>query len=157
MKTYISTPPDNVKVSRVLQADVPQATDAPLAITDLTLNLVAGHWYQITGVIYADLSANVPSAFTIDGGAATATGIVGEYSGFIDGSMFAEPIEIFGSSWTWNSLSGFSGTTMQFVLTIQVNAGGTFVPQIVLAADDASPTTILKYSTIQAVDITPSA
>jgi len=140
-------------LSAVLQSDFPKTNDTLSNVTDLTLNLEAGKWYRVTGQ-FSILCSVGGGVVDFDGGTATAIGLGGYGFGTSLDDDLAHP----------NALSSFSSTILgmdlndtyaSFDFTVQVNAGGTLIPRFAQAATDASPSTLLKYSTIQAVAVTP--
>lgn len=142
-------------LSAVLQSDFTKTNNTLASVTDLTLNLEAGKWYRITGQL---TEAGPTSGGTLDfaGGTVTATGVSGNAVGFDDnsGSLLAISIASLGGA-TLNVSSG-DIAYWNFDFTIQVNAGGTLIPRFAQDVTDADPSTLRKYATIQAVDVTPS-
>jgi len=141
--------------SAVLLADFPKTNDTLTAVPDLTLNLEAGHWYRV------DFTCSLlPDAGYADvdfaGGTVTATGVGGAYTSF-DGNLLTfggGVISILGVLVTNGDNSGELGwVSGSFV--VQVNAGGTLILRFAQASTNAAAATLLKYSTIQAIDVTP--
>ncbi len=139
--------------SAVLQADFPKTNNTLTAVPDLTLNLTAGHWYRVTGqVVVTDLN-NAGEKMDLGGGSATITAMEGSSWAFASGVLGV--LEV--TTLTTEMFGGFtdSPVLMTFDVTIQVNAGGTLIPRFAQAATDAQATTLLKYATITAQDVTP--
>ncbi len=141
--------------SKVLAADFPKTNQTLTAVTGLTLNLDTGHWYLVTGELYYD-GGVTGAQFDLAGGSATATGIVGEDLSWVDGVAYVNPIVALNSALgPASNAGGFTGLTLSFVTTIQVNAGGTFIPRFAQVTTDVGAATLKKYSTLTAQDVTP--
>ncbi len=139
----------------VLQNDFPKVNQTFANMTDLTLNLTSGRWYRVT--LEASVTTNGGSAqFDFAGGNATATGLTGE--GFTSDydSQLMYPVSMVALSSVIGPFGSVGSTdVMAMTFTIRVNAGGTLIPRFAQLATNATPSTVLKYSTITAQDVTP--
>lgn len=137
--------------SAVLEADFPKTNDTFANVTDLTLTLTAGHWYRVTG--YLDMFSDVVgSLFDFNGGSATITGMNGMTVGLDDGTIALLPLQ----NLTDSLISSYGAAAFyQVDFIVQINAGGTLIPRFRQASTDATPNFVKKYSTIQAIDVTP--
>lgn len=137
----------------VLTADFPKDNDTLANVTDLTLTgLLAGHWYQVTGRV-ASSSPAVGWQLGFNGGTVTATGLSGGYllrnndNSLNEGANLSALTDLIVASSADPSFALFD-------FTIQVNAAGTLIMQFAQNTTNATPTPLLKYATIQAIDVT---
>jgi len=133
--------------SAVLEADFPKTNNTFANVTDLTLNLEAGRWYRITGVvrIFAEV---VGARLDFQGGTAILVGQSDFIIGYQGGSFaLADPSTLV--------INAGADAYFQINLQVQVDTGGTFIPRFRQHTTDATASTLLKYSTIQAIDVTP--
>lgn len=137
----------------VLEADFPKTNTTPANVTDLTLNLEAGHWYRITGRLETSNDGSGGALLDFNAGTCTLT----EMRGFAIGSLAGfQALDMNGR--TDNLFGGvIDSGTMLLDITVQVDQGGTLIPRFALAVADVDPSTLKKYTTIQALDVTPPA
>lgn len=142
----------------VLTADFQKVNQTLANVTDLTLTgLVAGRWYQITITGTVEGGATAGAVIDFAGGTATATGVRGSIQsfdfdapGFAGGGIITALNTAINLSIT-NTLGAFTGS-----FTIQVDAGGTLIPRFAQQVTNAGePSTLKKYATLQAIDVTP--
>jgi hypothetical protein len=138
----------------VLEADFPKDDDTLTAVTDLTLTLLAGHWYRVNGQFVVNGSSGGGVKIDFGGGSATATAAFGGYLTFdaLNGQAAGGPI----ISLTYVFAGAFEDyMSVSFDFTVQVNAGGTLIPRFAQATTDAAASTMEPCSTIQCIDVTP--
>ncbi len=156
---YTSTwlPLSNIQKA-YLTADFSKVNTTLASVTDLTLNLVAGHMYKITIEGVSSSTGTGQCKMDLNGGSATfvTNGLVGSWlitdtSSFTTqrgGALIALTDVMSGSPSV-----DYGGITITF--TIAVNAAGTLIPRYAQNSLDAgNPSLLLKYATITAVDIT---
>ncbi len=139
----------------VLQSDFPKANNTYSNVTDLTLNLVSGHWYYITGqFIFSGDGGTGDCQLRLNGGSVTIIGGAGNATKYDTQSVTFYADQLAGIS---DTIAGFDGpTTVTINLTIQVDVGGTLIPKFSQVMTDAgNPSRLWKYATLTAVDITP--
>lgn len=141
-------------LSAVLQADFPKTNDTLANVTGLTLTLEAGKWYRITGRVNWSADDSVGGKIDFAGGSATATGVSGLAQA--NDSATANNAILIDALTSTIGVASFPAA-VYFDFTIQVDAGGTFIPRFAQNTTDAAASNLLKYSTINAQDVTPPA
>lgn len=132
--------------SAVLTEDFAKTDDTLTAVTDLTLNLEAGKTYRVTGRLQATSGDDLVYALLgLHGGTATVIGLQGVMRRADDMGTFQGLITSITDSFQTNYDGWY-----EFDLTVEVDAGGTFVIQFSQGATNAAASTLKKYSTITA-------
>jgi len=138
-----------------LTADFPKTNNTLANVTDLTIDLVAGHVYDIQFLGYVDNSAGL-SRMDFNGGSATIT--AGNMKGLWQLNDLDTQTITPSSITALNSAAagGPSGASCVYTarFTIQCLASGTLIPRFAQDSTDASASTLDKYATITRVDIT---
>lgn len=159
MNSIITNPPatqEGIGIqTAVLTADFPKTNDTLAVVTGWsdTITLEAGKTYRVTGqfVISADTGGY---NFDFNGGTVTVTDMDGGAlvweSGIATVQFAQAPNLNFG-------LSGADGIIfVPFDMTMQIATSGTLTPRLAQQTTDAAASTLKKYSTISAQEISPT-
>jgi len=137
----------------VLQADFSKTNDTLAAVTgwSRTITLEAGKTYRVTGQFYVDATVDSGAVMDFDGGSVTATGVGGTVMLRDDGGLSLNTTT--GLADVWQSKEFM---ILVFDFEVQVNAGGTLIPQLSQQTTHATAATLKKYSTLSAQEVSPS-
>lgn len=138
--------------SAVVTADFTKINNTFANVTDLTFNVLAGHWYRVQGRFNTETSGFSSALGRIDmnGGSATVVGVSGVFSvGGQDYSHVGLATEIL-----------LGDGVLDLVLldtTVEINAAGTLIFRFAQATTDPDGVaTLYKYSTVTLTDVTPA-
>lgn len=145
-----------VPINAVTQSDFSKTDNTFSNVTDLTVNLAAGRWYNVEFRGIISDTAVVSGVIDFNGGTATLTG----GNGWVNVSSsegFDTLVDAFHTlaSTATGAGTGFSAE-IAINLRIQVNAAGTFIPRFKQSSTNATATTLMKYALLTVTDITPN-
>ena len=161
MNSIITNPPatqEGIGIqTAVLTADFPKTNDTLTAVTGWStiITLEAGKTYRVTAVFVASLVA-VAAQVDLDGGTSVFDGMSGSMWFYdSDVASFNEAVPAVGNTGVAGGAGGYV-LPFHYDVVIEVATGGTFIPRFAQITPNATASTLLKYSTISAQEISPT-
>jgi hypothetical protein len=134
----------------VLTADFDKTNDTLTAVSDLTLNLLAGHWYRVTGLLHIVSDSN-GCDLSFAGGDVVIPNVTGHLVWKSLTTSLVSDILLSGID-TLTNISNSVCVQIEFVA--EVLTGGTLIPQFA-GHQHVGDCSIIKYASIQCIDVTP--